>query len=72
MAKPFCGSTSTRRMSLSGRRTFATWAGIDIRTNEHVVVLADGRQQYVCGRYSDEQPAIAGVLRPSTRSRRLR
>ena len=53
-------------MSLNDRWAFATWVGIDVRKNEHVVVLGDGRLQYVCGRYSDVQPAICGILRPSS------
>ena len=42
MAKPLRGKRSTRKMSLKDRWAFATWVGIDVRTNEHVVVLGDG------------------------------
>ena len=41
-AKPLRGNRSTRKMSLKDRWAFATWVGIDVRTNEHVVVLCDG------------------------------
>ena len=37
MAKPLRGKRATRKMW-----AFATWVGIDVRTNEHVVVLGDG------------------------------
>ena len=39
MAKPLRSKRSTRKMSLKDRWAFATWVGIDVRTNEHVVVL---------------------------------
>jgi len=42
MAKPLRGKKSNRKMSLKDRWVFATWVGIDARTNEHIVVLGDG------------------------------
>ena len=42
MAKPLRGKKSNRKVSLKDRWVFATWVGIDTRTNEHVVVLGDG------------------------------
>ena len=45
MAEPLRGKRSTRKMSLKDRWAFATWVGIDVRTNEHVVVLGDGVEE---------------------------
>ena len=42
MAKPLRGKKTNRKMSLKDRWVFATWVGLDPRTNEHVVVLGDG------------------------------
>ena len=42
MAKPLWGKWSTRKMSLKDRWAFAASVGIDVRTNEHTVVLGDG------------------------------
>ena len=42
MAKPLRGKKTTRKMSLKDRWVFATWVGVDSRTNEHVVVRGDG------------------------------
>jgi hypothetical protein len=41
MAKPLRGKKTNRKVSLKDRWVFATWVGIDPRTNEHVVVLGD-------------------------------
>ena len=67
MAKPLRGKKSNRKMSLKNRWVFATWVGIDARTHEHVVVLGDGGLQFEYGRYSEEQPAIDGIQKPSKR-----
>ena len=42
MAKPLRGKKTTKRLSLKDRWMFATWIGIDPKTNEHIVALADG------------------------------
>ena len=42
MAKPLRGKRFTRKMSFKDRWAFATSVGIDVRINEHVVVLGDG------------------------------
>ena len=61
MAEPLRGKRSTRKMSLKDRWEFATWVGIDVRTNEHVVVLGDeGSATRVQDGTSDVQPAIGG------------
>ena len=42
MAKPMKAKRSNKKLSLRQRWVEATWVGIDRKTNEHVVVLADG------------------------------
>ena len=42
MAKPLRNRKSQKKLSLRDRWVFATWVGIDHRTNEHVVALGDG------------------------------
>ena len=44
MAKPLRGRRSQKKVSLKDRWVFATWVGVDTRTNEHVVVLGAGGQ----------------------------
>ena len=43
MAKPLRGCKSQKKLSLKERWVFATWVGIDAKTNEHVVVICEGR-----------------------------
>ena len=44
MAKPLRGRKSQKKLfSLKERWVFATWVGIDAKTNEHVVVVGEGR-----------------------------
>ena len=42
LAKPLRGVKHNRKVSLKDRWIFATWVGLDKRTNEHVVILDDG------------------------------
>ena len=42
MAKPLRGRKSQKKWSLKERWVFATWVGIDAKTNEHVVVIGEG------------------------------
>ena len=42
-AKPLKGRKSQKKLSLKERWVFATWVGIDAKTNEHVVVIGEGR-----------------------------
>ena len=42
MAKPLRGRRSQKKLSLKERWVFATWVGIDPKTNEHVVVVSEG------------------------------
>ena len=43
MAKPLRGRKFQKKLSLKERSVFATWVGIEARTNEHVVVIGEGR-----------------------------
>ena len=43
MAKPLRGRKSKKKLSLKERWVFATWVGIEAKTNEHVVVIGEGR-----------------------------
>ena len=58
MAKPLRGKRSTRKMFLQDRCAFATWVGIDVRTNEHVVVLGDGGAAIRVGIPTCSQPSV--------------
>ena len=40
--KPLRGRRSQKNLSLKERWVFATWVGIDAKTNEHVVVTGEG------------------------------
>ena len=42
MAKPLRCCKSQKKLSLKERWVFATWVGIDAKTNEHVVVIGEG------------------------------
>ena len=41
-AKPLRGRKSQKKLSLKERWVFATWVGVDAKTNEHVVVIGEG------------------------------
>ena len=41
MAKPLRCPKSENKLSLKERWVFATWVGIDSKTNKHVVVIGD-------------------------------
>ena len=43
MAEPLRGRKSQKKLSLKARWVFATWVGMDAKTNEHVVVIGEGR-----------------------------
>ena len=42
MAKPLRGKKSGKKLALRERWVFGAWVGLDPKTNEHVVILADG------------------------------
>ena len=42
MAKPLRNKKTSKKLALKERWVFATWVGIDARTNEYVVVICDG------------------------------